>query len=114
MPTLRYGKTTVSFEIPKPYSYDIIAYLNDDTDSLSELQSVSKIRQALEAPIGTPRLRELAAGQNRAVILISDGTRLCPSQLLLEPLLEELNSAGMADSAIDIVVALGLHRKHTA
>ncbi|CAG7650403.1 Lactate racemase [Paenibacillus allorhizosphaerae] len=112
IPVLRYGKNALSVAIPK--AYDTITYVQHDTVDLDERSSLLRIRQALEAPIGTPPLRELAAGKGRAVILVSDGTRLCPTSLLLGPLLEELNIAGIADQAIDIVVALGLHRKHTA
>ncbi len=67
----------------------------------------------MSAPVGALKLRELAKGKSRAVILISDGTRLCPTWLLLPPLLEELHAAGLGDDQIDIVVALGAHRKHT-
>jgi nickel-dependent lactate racemase len=76
--------------------------------------SMTLIRDALLHPIGTPRLCELAVGKHNAVILISDGTRLSPSKLLLPPLLQELNTGGIPDHAIDIIIALGLHRKHTA
>lgn len=55
----------------------------------------------------------MAAGSKRAVILISDGTRLCPSRLFLPALLGALNQGGIPDDRIRIVVALGLHRKHT-
>ncbi|WP_261381338.1 nickel-dependent lactate racemase [Paenibacillus cremeus] len=111
---MRYGKTTVSFDVPESHSYDLITYKQPLGEPPDDAYSLSLIRQALAAPIGTPSLRELATDKTQAVILISDGTRLCPSWLLLPPLLEELNAAGIPDHAIDIVIALGLHRKHTA
>lgn len=74
---------------------------------------LNAIRQALEQPVGTPKLAELARGRRNAVIVISDGTRLCPSELLLPLLLQELNNGGISDEMVDIVIALGLHRKHT-
>lgn len=92
----------------------MITYVQSKSELLGERNSTNRIRQALARPIGTAPLRMLAAGKERAVILVSDGTRLCPTPLLLGPLLEELNAAGIADDAIDIVAALGLHRKHTA
>ncbi|CAG7648803.1 Lactate racemase [Paenibacillus solanacearum] len=112
IPVLRYGTTTLSVSIPQ--AYDTITYVAHDRDMPDEQSSLQRIRHALEVPIGSSPLRELAAGKTSAVILVSDGTRLCPTPLLLGPLLEELNAAGIADHAIDIVVALGLHRKHTA
>ncbi len=47
------------------------------------------------------------------MILISDGTRLSPSHLFLPLLLDELNAGGIPDERIRVVVALGMHRKHT-
>lgn len=71
------------------------------------------IKRALRNPIGTLSLAELAAERERAVIVISDMTRLCPSHLFLEPLLNELNAGGMPDSSVTVIVALGIHRKQT-
>ncbi|ALS24403.1 MULTISPECIES: nickel-dependent lactate racemase [Paenibacillus] len=112
IPSLRYGTRTVSFEIPPACSYETITYMQEQPCAGRD-RSLHLIREALKAPIDSPGLRELAAGYSRAVILVSDGTRLCPTPLLLEPLLEELRSAGIQDDGIDIIVALGVHRKHT-
>lgn len=112
IPELRYGWTTVSLELPSGRTYDTLTYGLEALETSPEL-SQNRIREALAAPIGSNRLRELAKGRSRAIILISDGTRLCPTGLLLPPLLEELGAAGLADDQLDIVVALGAHRKHT-
>lgn len=71
------------------------------------------LARALAAPVESLRLQELAQGKKNAVILISDGTRLCPSHLLLPRLLDELNAGGIPDGRIRIIVALGMHRLHT-
>ena len=39
------------------------------------------VRKALESPIGSPRLRELARGKKSCVVIISDHTRPVPSKL---------------------------------
>ncbi|WP_231506263.1 nickel-dependent lactate racemase [Paenibacillus sp. UNC451MF] len=109
---LPYGKTTIPLSVPDTLSMDTITYRTDKEDA-SLLTSQTRIAQALSQPIGTPRLSELADGRHSAVIMVSDGTRLCPSHLLLPPLLQELNQAGIPDEAIDIIIALGMHRKHT-
>lgn len=90
----------------------MFTYRMDDEDR-SLHASQDRIAQALSQPVGTAKLSALAAGKASAVIIISDGTRLSPSQLLLPPLLQELNEAGIPDTAIDIIIALGMHRKHT-
>jgi nickel-dependent lactate racemase len=45
------------------------------------------------------------------VIVVSDITRYSGSEIFLPMLVERLNEVGVADSAITIVVALGIHRK---
>jgi len=47
------------------------------------------------------------------VIVVSDITRYSGSEIFLPMLVERLNAAGVVDSAITIVVALGIHRKQT-
>jgi lactate racemase len=105
---LPYGKGEVRIELDPSCHLDTIVY-NGWTDGSAE----SLIREALERPIGSPRLQTLARGKANAVILISDISRLCPSYLFLPYLLKELNDGGMPDESITIIVALGLHRKQT-
>jgi nickel-dependent lactate racemase len=71
------------------------------------------LRQALENPIGTVRLRTLAKPGQQVAIVTSDMTRPCPSDKLLPPVLAELNAAGVPDADITVIVALGLHRAQT-
>ncbi len=71
------------------------------------------VQRALEHPIGSPRLRELARRGQRVVIVTSDLTRPCPSERLLPPLLAELTAAGVRDEDITVVIGLGLHRPMT-
>jgi lactate racemase len=71
------------------------------------------IRTALRAPLGTPPLRELARGKRRVCVVISDRTRPIPYGVVLPPLLAELEDAGVARDAIEILIATGLHRPAT-
>lgn len=71
----------------------------------------AEIRRALAEPIGAPRLSELAATARRAVVVVSDVTRPCPSCRFLPALLDEL--APLAPEDITILFALGGHRAHT-
>ena len=70
------------------------------------------VREALEHPIGTPKLRKLAKGKNRVTLITSDHTRAVQSRLTLPILLEELRK-GYPDAQITILVATGLHRATT-
>jgi lactate racemase len=109
---LRYGSTTLSLQLPSENPVDLLTYRMEGT-STTPGEARAKIRQALDTPIGSPKLSELARGHRQVVILISDGTRLVPTSMLLGPLLSDLNQAGVTDEQIDIIIALGLHRKHT-
>ena len=70
------------------------------------------VQEALEHPIGTPRLRELAKGKKKVVLVTSDHTRAVPSRLTLPLLLAEIR-AGQPDADITILIATGLHRPTT-
>ena len=70
------------------------------------------VRQALQNPIGTPRLRDLARGKHRIVLVTSDHTRAVPSRITLPLELAEMR-AGNPDAEITILIATGLHRVTT-
>lgn len=67
---------------------------------------------ALEHPVGSPRLRTLAEGKRKIVIVTSDHTRAVPSKITLPLLLKEIRS-GNPDADITILIATGLHRPTT-
>ncbi len=70
------------------------------------------VRRALERPVGSPRLCELARGRDRIVLVTSDHTRAVPSRITLPLELAEIR-AGNPDADITILVATGLHRPTT-
>lgn len=70
------------------------------------------VQAAMRAPIGTPQLRELAAGKKTCTLIISDHTRPVPSRHIVPFMLEELR-AGNPDIDITLLVATGFHRGTT-
>jgi len=73
------------------------------------------VKNVLNHPTGTPPLREVVQQGDKVVIIASDITRKwVRHDLFLPTLLNELNSAGIPDGDISLVVALGAHRHHTA
>ena len=68
------------------------------------------VRRSLTHPSGSPPLGELAAGRRNACVVISDITRPAPNAILLPPILQTLEAAGIPRSEILILVATGLHR----
>jgi len=76
-------------------------------------EETAEIARALENPIGSARLRDLAGPGRKIAIVVSDITRPCPSRRLLPALLGELDKAGVGPQDITLVFALGSHRPHT-
>lgn len=70
------------------------------------------VRNALEHPIGTPPLSQLARGKQKVTIVTSDHTRAVPSRITLPLLLEEVRR-GNPEAEITIFIATGLHRPTT-
>lgn len=68
---------------------------------------------ALDHPIGSPSLVELAAGKRTAAISVCDITRPAPNSVTLPPLLARLHAAGIPVDGITILIATGLHRTAT-
>jgi len=71
------------------------------------------VANALENPIGRPPLREIVRPGERVAIVVNDITRLTRTDLMLPPIVETLNCAGIPDRDIFIVFALGIHRPQT-
>jgi len=71
------------------------------------------IQEALEHPIGTPRLEEMLRPDQDVVILVDDATRPTPAAKILPLVLERVKKAGIPDDAIRIFMAMGTHRPMT-
>ncbi len=70
------------------------------------------VKEAMENPIGTPKLEELAKGKKKVVIVTSDHTRAVPSKITL-PLELAAIRKGNPYADITILIATGLHRPTT-
>ncbi len=70
---------------------------------------IVEIKRALDEPIGSPALEELAAHAGSAAILFDDLTRLTPAHLAFPEVLNRLNHAGIRDNRIAAVCARGTH-----
>lgn len=109
--------------ISLPYGHDFIecnvppqrlqAVLNSTIHHYKAEQSPEDlVREALENPIGTPKLRVMAEGKNRVVLIASDHTRPVPSKVIVPLLLAEIR-AGNPTADITILIATGCHRETT-
>ena len=103
---LRYGRSGLDLELPADLDAQIL-HLNP----LPPLPDQSgAIEEALAQPVATPPLSQRARGRKNACIVICDVTRPVPNKLILTPMLQTLEAAGIARQNITILVATGLHR----
>ncbi len=69
-----------------------------------------EMRAALQNPIGSPRLRDLARGKQKVVILFDDLPKPTPADRIVPFVIEELHAGGIRDDQIRFLCAPGTHR----
>ena len=102
-----YGDEELTLNFPSGWEVETLG--PKDAPVLSDTQ----IEQAFAAPIGTPRISELAKGKKSAAIIVDDLSRPTPAATVIPFLLRELASAGVPKSEIRFVVGGGSHRPLT-
>ncbi len=108
--SLPYGKGTLKAEIEEDH---LAGVLQSELHSYQAPESGAQLVQdALEHPIGTPRLCAMAEGKKKIVVISSDHTRPVPSHIIMPLLLAEIRK-GNPDADITILVSTGLHRGTT-
>jgi nickel-dependent lactate racemase len=104
-----FGKTGLVVTLPDGPKYDVAEIRS--ADPLRDIAGA--LSQALDRPIGSGSLVELATGKRTAAISVCDITRPAPNSVTLPPLLERLHAAGIPKAGITILIATGLHRAAT-
>lgn len=107
---LKFGDKKLEVNIPEKNLMETI--LPNDVKSLEK--PLLEVKRALSEPIESKQLKELVKIDDEVVILASDISRPAPSYLLIPPIVEELNEAGIKDDQIKIIFGLGVHRKQTS
>ncbi|GHT35901.1 hypothetical protein FACS189427_06320 [Planctomycetales bacterium] len=106
---LAYGKKKLAVELPEK---NVVKVLN--IKSVPPVENPdSDVRYNIMHPNGTLPLQEIAQRKRSACIVISDITRPVPNKIILPPILETLESAGIKPKDITILVGTGLHRAST-
>ncbi|MGI6169136.1 MAG: nickel-dependent lactate racemase, partial [Christensenellales bacterium] len=106
---LGFGKEYVEVDIPEK---NLLAVLQPNELEVA-LRGEQEVIRALSEPIGTPRLRDIVKKGEKIAVVTSDITRPMPSSVVLPPLLEEMQAAGVSLEDVTVVLALGSHRFHT-
>lgn len=104
-----YGTGLQSVEVPEENLLGVLV----SNEMEHPFRGQEAVRRALAAPIGSPRLRELAKPGQKIAIVTSDISRPLPSYDVLPAVLDELYAAGVSPEDITVVFALGSHRRHT-
>ncbi|MBM3813706.1 MAG: nickel-dependent lactate racemase [Acidimicrobiia bacterium] len=104
-----FGKTGLLLNLPGQFHYHLL-----EARSAAPLPDwQSSLHHALDNPIGTPALEEMARGKSSAAISVCDITRPVPNRLTLPAILPRLERAGIPRGNITILIATGLHRPAT-
>lgn len=112
MPVVKfpYGKEFMSLDIPQDR---LSAVLTSEMHEYKPAKSEEElVREALEHPIGTPKLSVMAEGKKNVVIICSDHTRPVPSKIIIPQMLAEIRK-GNPDADITLLISTGCHRDTT-
>jgi nickel-dependent lactate racemase len=110
-----YGHEELEFMLQPWFDVDVVR--SAAATPVSDLPTATL--EALRKPHGSPPLAQLAREavavrrDATAVIAVTDLTRASPDDVLVPPLLGELNAGGIPDERITVIVAVGLHRATT-
>lgn len=106
---LPYGKTDVCVRIPaRNFLGSVIP-----KELVATQNARAEIERALNEPIGSKRLSEITKPENKVAIVVDDATRHAPSDVMLLPVLAELNKAGVKDDNVTVIFGCGTHRTVT-
>ncbi len=101
---LRYGTSLLTANLRGLRCQELKPRTTHTALPLSEL-----VRSALEQPLTGLPLAALAAGRQRAVVLVPDATRSASLPDVLPAVLERLASAGIPSESTTVLVACGTH-----
>ena len=101
-----FGKTGLIADLPAGFRHRVL----EPRSAHPSADPVASVEAALDTPIGAAPLEQLARGRQSAAISVCDITRPAPNRLVLPPLLERLEKAGIPRERITILIATGLHR----
>ena len=105
-----YGHQSISCEVDDAR---FSGFMNSSlTDSQPVLSGAELVKNALDQPIASSKLCDLAVGKRNIVLITSDHTRPVPSKIITPLLLEEIRR-GNSLADITILVGTGCHRETT-
>lgn len=107
--SLPYGNEMVGMEVPDQCFIGMI----DPPEARPAGDPERMILDAIEHPIGGPKLEDIVTPDKRIAVIVDDGSRPTPISAILPVLLNQLIRCGARREQIKIVIALGSHRYMT-
>ena len=77
------------------------------------LTGADEVKEALENPIASERLKDIVNPGEKIAVITSDITRPMPSKVVLPLVIEELKKGNIEEKDITVILALGSHRGHS-
>jgi nickel-dependent lactate racemase len=103
---VNYERKKIDFSLPK--EWNLIS--NQDKPPIAGVTDpLQEIRHALDHPIGSPKIEDLARPGMEVILLFDDLQRPTPAHLALPEILDRLNKAGIPDDRISGICAMGTH-----
>lgn len=103
---INYEGQKIYFQLPS--AWNPISY-QDKPPTSAVNDPVQEIKQALDCPIESPPVEELARPGMEVVLLFDDLQRPTPAHLALPEIMDRLNRAGIPDERISGICAVGTH-----
>lgn len=103
-----YEKKDLMIEFPDNWDVDYCPPNGEKKKKLTE----GEIGDIIRKPIGTSKIKDLAKNKKEVSIIFDDFTRLTPIDDIALHVIEELHAAGVKDSQIRFICALGSHGAH--
>lgn len=100
---LRYGKEMLSCDLP--HADVLTPDLPKNGPSAAEL-----VERSLDNPLGCSRLEEIVQAGEKVAVVASDITRYTGSEHFLPAIVERLGRAGIAETDLQVIIGLGIHR----
>lgn len=106
---IKYGYDFIKINLPSQ-----IGFYEAKMKDFENIKNIEKVLQEkLREPIGTSSLNEIISSNSKIVILVDDYTRATPAYKILPILINEIKKKNVKKENIEIMFALGTHRKPT-
>ncbi len=103
---VNYERRKIDFSIPKGWH---LISSEDKPPVKGVVDPAQEIKRALDHPIGSPKIEDLARPGMDVALLFDDLQRPTPVHLALPEILNRLNRAGIPDNRITGICSLGTH-----